>query len=202
MKHLLALALALWASAALAQPVTQPSPVGAAGAYNSSAPTCTTGNFCWLQLDVNGNLKTVAAGTPTGTSDVNIKQVQGAAPSATNPLWVAPATASTPWATTQVSAATGGATYLNIAAGQATTVVKGTPGTLYAIVLNSAATATNTTVVYDNATGAGTVIGRPAVVTATVPSTLSYGPNGIAFALGLTIITATANGGDMTVVFK
>lgn len=97
------------------------------------------------------------------------------------------------------ASATGGYSFLNIAAGQATTVVKASAGTLHAIVLNSAATATNTTIVYDNATGAGTVIGRPAVVTATVPTTLIFD---LAFANGLTIITATANGGDMTVVYK
>ena len=97
------------------------------------------------------------------------------------------------------AAATGGYSFLNIAAGQATTVVKASAGTLHTIVLNSAATATNTTVVYDNPSGAGTVIGRPAVTTATVPTTLTYD---LAFANGLTIITASANGGDMTVTYK
>ena len=94
---------------------------------------------------------------------------------------------------------TEGLSYLNIAAGQATTVVKASAGVLHSIILNSAAAATNTTVVYDNAAGAGTVIGRPAVTTATVPTTLLYD---VAFANGLTIITATANGGDMTVCYR
>lgn len=100
------------------------------------------------------------------------------------------------------AATTGGASFLNIAAGQATTTVKSGAGTLYAIVLNSAATATNTTTVYDNTAASGTVIGRPAVTTATVPTTLTYGVTGLAFATGLTIITATANGGDMTIMYK
>ena len=95
--------------------------------------------------------------------------------------------------------ASGGYSFLNIAAGQATTVVKASAGTLHSITLNSAATATNTTVVYDNPTGVGTVIGRPNVVAATVPTTLIFD---LAFANGLTIITATANGGDMTVTYK
>lgn len=98
-------------------------------------------------------------------------------------------------------ATTGGASFLRIAPGQATTTVKSGAGTLYAITLNSAATATNTTTIYDNTAGSGTIIGVPAVTTATVPTTLSYGP-GLAFATGLTIVTATANGGDMTVVYK
>lgn len=99
----------------------------------------------------------------------------------------------------QGASATGGYSFLNIAAGQATTVVKASAGTLHSIILNSAATATNTTVVYDHPSGVGTVIGRPAVTTATVPTTLTYD---LAFANGLTIITATANGGDMTVTYK
>ena len=97
------------------------------------------------------------------------------------------------------AAATGGYSFLNIAAGQATTVVKASAGTLHSISLNSAATATNVTTVYDNASGAGTVIAIPNVVAATVPTTLLFD---LAFANGLTIITATANGGNMTVTYK
>lgn len=99
----------------------------------------------------------------------------------------------------QAASASGGYSFLNIPAGQATTVVKAGAGTLHSIILNSPATATNTTTVYDHPSGAGTVIGRPNVVAATVPSTLLYD---LAFANGLTIITGTADGGDMTVVFK
>lgn len=101
--------------------------------------------------------------------------------------------------TSSAASAIGGYSFLNIAAGQATTVVKASAGVLHSIILNSAATATNTTIVYDNASGAGTVIGRPAVTTATIPVTLLYN---LQFANGLTIITGTANGGDMTVVYK
>lgn len=90
-------------------------------------------------------------------------------------------------------------TYKNIAAGQATTVVKASAGYLHSITLNSAATATNTTVVYDNASGSGTVIARPAATTATVPTTLTYD---VYCPLGITIITATANGSDMTVSYR
>ena len=103
------------------------------------------------------------------------------------------------WTVSSPALATGGYTYLHIPAGIATTVVKASAGTLHSIVLNSAAVATNTTTIYDNASGAGTIIGVPAVTTATVPTTLIYD---IAFALGLTIITAVANGGSMTICFK
>lgn len=154
-----------------------------------------------LTVDVNGNLCSAASITPSGTQNTNLTQILGATPSPTNPLWVSPATGAT-FPVSPAAAATGGATYARIAAGQATTIVKASAGTLYAICLNSAATATNTTNVYDNASGVGTVIATPAATTATVPTCLNYGPFGVAFALGLTIITATANGADMTVSYK
>lgn len=48
-----------------AQNVTNPSPpFSVNGAYNASPPTCTTGLGCWIQTDINGNLKVTAAGSP------------------------------------------------------------------------------------------------------------------------------------------
>ncbi len=95
MRKLLLLALALLAPPAWGQAVTGPTPTAPAGAYNTVAPTCTTGQFCFLQVDVNGNLKTSATITPSGTQNVNLTQILGAAPSLTNPLWVFPATGAT-----------------------------------------------------------------------------------------------------------
>lgn len=92
-----------------------------------------------------------------------------------------------------------GFTYKQIAAGQTTTVVKASAGVLHTITLNGAATATNVTTVYDNASGSGTVIAIPAATTATVPTTLTYD---VAFLLGLTIITTTANGANMTIAYR
>lgn len=98
-----------------------------------------------------------------------------------------------------VANAGGGYTYSHIAAGTATSVIKNGAGFLHTITFNSAASATNVTTIYDNASGAGLVIGIPAATTITFGETLTYD---IAFTLGLTIITTTANGGDMTVAFK
>ena len=98
-----------------------------------------------------------------------------------------------------VAATTGGYSFLNIVAGQATTVVKASAGYLRSITFNSAATATNVTTVYDHASGAGTVIAIPAVTAVTAPVTVVFD---VACAAGITIITATANGGNMTVVYK
>jgi len=64
-----ALFLSLWlASAALAQQVTNPSPnAGIYGAYNAGAQTCVTGTGCWVQTDLNGNLKVaIASGGGSG----------------------------------------------------------------------------------------------------------------------------------------
>lgn len=157
-------------------------PVKVGCVYNSTLPTFTNGQRGDCQIGTRGSLA-VQIRAPDGTA--------GASVSAEGGLYTSP-----------LASALGAASFLNIAAGQATTVVKASAGTLYSLCLNSAATATNTTIVYDNASGAGTVIGRPAATTATVPTCLSYGPVGLAFANGLTIITATANGSDMTVSYK
>ena len=52
----LALALALVPCVALAQNVTNPADAAVSGAYNTTTPTCTAGQFCRLQTDINGNL--------------------------------------------------------------------------------------------------------------------------------------------------
>lgn len=89
--------------------------------------------------------------------------------------------------------------FLNIVAGQATTVVKASAGTLHAIVFNGPATATNVTNVYDHASGVGTIIATPLATAVVGPVTVVFD---VAFANGLTIITGTANGANMTVVYR
>ena len=139
-----------------------------------------------VELPTNG---TGVVGLNAGSAIIGNVRVDQTTPGATNGV-------------SPVAAAAGGASFLNIAAGQATTTVKSGAGTLYAIVLNSAATATNVTTIYDNTAGSGTVIAIPAVTTATIPVTLDFGPTGLAFGTGLTVVTATANGGNMTFVYK
>lgn len=85
----------------------------------AAAPTYIEGDVAGLSQDLSGGLRVSASFSPSGTQDINIKQVQGAVPSATNPIWVAPATASTPWVVTGSgtagSAATGVVTVQGIA---------------------------------------------------------------------------------------
>lgn len=204
--------------------------VSPVGKVSTAAPTYTAGDVAGISLDTGGAVRVSLAASPTidigdvtllaGSAIVGKVGIDQTTPGTTNAVAVitgqngvaggaGPVSATTQRvviATDQTSipvsqgaSATGGYSFLNIAAGQATTTVKSGAGTLHAIVLNSAATATNTTTIYDNTAASGTVIGRPAVTTATVPTTLIYD---LAFATGLTIITATANGGDMTVMYK
>ena len=92
-----------------------------------------------------------------------------------------------------------GHSFLNIAAGMATTTVKSGAGVLEAIVFNGPAAATNTTTVYDNTAASGTVIAIPLATAIVSPTTVRYG---LAFSTGLTVITATANGANMTFIYR
>lgn len=102
-------------------------------------------------------LPVTATVTPSGTQDINIKQIQGAVPSATNPLWVAPATASTPWAValpttpliasgsgvvnTPTSVSTGATTRASGTAAASSLVLKASAGNLYDLKVTIGATA-------------------------------------------------------------
>lgn len=70
-----------------------------AGAANAQTPQTVrlcagTQPNCAL-ISAANPLPTTATITPSGTQDINIKQIQGAVPSLTNPLWVFPATGAT-----------------------------------------------------------------------------------------------------------
>lgn len=91
------------------------------------------------------------------------------------------------------ASATGAYSYNHIST-DTTTTVKSGAGTLHTICINTLA-ATGTATVYDNTAGSGTVI---AVITAGAIGTLTYD---LAFATGLTIVTAVA-APDITVTYK
>lgn len=89
--------------------------------------------------------------------------------------------------------------YLNVAAGTATTTVKAAPGILVAIVINTKGAASNTLTVYDNASAAsGTKIAT--IDTTTAVQSLNFG--GVYFRNGLTLISATGTGADYTVIYQ
>lgn len=79
----------------------------------------------------------------------------------------------------------------------ATTVVSANPGTLAAICINTKGATANTATVYDNTAGSGTKI-------ATIDTTAAVGclRYDVAFATGLTVVTATGTAPDMTVTWR
>lgn len=86
--------------------------------------------------------------------------------------------------------------HTRIAAGTATTVVKAASGTLHAIVINTSGAASNTITVYDNTAGSGTVV---ALIDGTsVPKTLLYDADMLT---GITIVSATGTGADLTILW-
>jgi hypothetical protein len=87
-------------------------------------------------------------------------------------------------------------TYANIVAGTAATLVKTGAGTLKRLCINTKGASANTIKVYDGLSAAGTLI-------ATIDGTSDRDHNyDVAFGTGLTIVSATGTGADMTVVYR
>lgn len=197
--------------------------------YNASTPSLTDGQEVSLQTDINGNLIVTAIG---GVAATSLGKAEDAAHSsgdtgvqmlavrndvaaalagttldyiplttdANGALWVSQATALAGEdlvANKMVNETR--FSFLNIAAGQATTTVKTGAGVLHSITFHGAATATNTTTIYDNSAASGTLIAIPVATAVTAPVTVIYD---LAFSTGLTVITATANGCNMTFCFR
>jgi hypothetical protein len=77
-----------------------------------------------------------------------------------------------------------------------TTTAKSGSGLLHSITINTSGASSNTITVYDNTVGSGTVL---AVIDGDVsPTTLYYD---VAFATGLTLVTATGTSADITVSY-
>lgn len=88
-------------------------------------------------------------------------------------------------------------TYLNIAAGAATTVVKSGAGTLSKVCINTKGASSNVLTVYDNTAGSGTKIAVLDTTTAVVCQAYD-----VAFATGLTVVSATGTGADLTIAYR
>lgn len=80
--------------------------------------------------------------------------------------------------------------------GQATTVIRSTPGILHTITFNKP-TATGVVTIYDNTAASGTKIGTITIPASPMPVTLTYDAH---FTIGLTIVTGTADS-DITVTY-
>lgn len=181
-RSLLALILALAPLTALAQggPGVILYCYSGSGSLAQAAP-CTAAN----------PLATTATITPSGTQNVNITQVLGAAPSATNPIWVSPATASTPWAVTGSgtagSAAAGVVSVQGIASMTPVQVSQATASNLNATVVG-----TGTFAVQAAATQSGTWTVQPGNTANTTGWRVENGPYSYGRATADAQIKATA----------
>ena len=78
-----------------------------------------------------------------------------------------------------------------------TTVVKSGAGILHSVTVNTKGSGSNTGVIYDNTAGSGTVIAS--IDPTAAVGTLVYD---LAFATGLTIVTATGTQADLTITYR
>ncbi|OGM06045.1 hypothetical protein A2125_01490 [Candidatus Woesebacteria bacterium GWB1_43_5] len=139
--------------------------------YNSTAPTLSDGDASALNVDSSGNQKITLATTIAGEDIAN-----------------------------DVTKVEQRFSYLNITlAAPTTTVVKSGAGFFHALTINTPA-ATGVITMYDNTAGSGTLIGA-----ITQPAALLQNSNtviyDVSFAVGLTIVTATA-AQDLTVSYR
>ncbi len=138
---------------------------------NASAPTFSEGSTNALSSDLSGNLRVTLGTLISGEDQANN--------------------------VVKVEERFG---YLNIVlAAPTTTTVKSGAGFLHAIIVNKAA-ATGVITVYDNTAASGTLIATITQPAAVVESQFSLTYD-VAFATGLTIVTATA-AQDITVSFR
>ena len=86
---------------------------------------------------------------------------------------------------------------LNIPAGTATTLVKTGPGMLHSVTINTKGASSNTLKIYDGVDANGTLL-------ATIDTTVTWGPlpYDIGFQIGLTLVSATGTGADITVSYR
>ncbi len=85
----------------------------------------------------------------------------------------------------------------HIGAGTATTTIKTGVGILHAITFNTKGASSNTLTVYDNTAASGTVIAI--IDTTDKVTTLFYD---CPFLIGLTVISATGTGADVTIMWE
>lgn len=161
----------------------------------------------WQPLSASNPMPVSATITPSGTQNVNITQLAGAAPSLTNPLWVIPATGAsfavtgTFFQATQpvsgtVTSNTGGNSYTHITTA-ATTVIKSGAGVLHTVCVNALGTVASAVTV-DDAVSATT----PTI--AVINSLLLSGCQtyDVAFSTGLTLVTTGTIAPDITVSWR
>lgn len=176
------------------------------GIYNTSAPTLTNGQQAAFQFDVNGQLKTTATATLSGTVQV-VGNVASAAADSGNPVKIgAIYNSSLPSLTSgnRVDLQTNKFGELVIVNrnkftnihGAATTTVKSGAGRIAALCYNGG-TGSSSAVLYDNTAGSGTIIAQFSPSSGT-PICMHYDAD---FATGLTVVT-TVSATDLTITYQ
>jgi hypothetical protein len=148
-----------------------------------------TGPSSWLPWSTANPCPVSATFTPSGTQNVNITQILGAAPSLTNPLFVSPATGAT-FPVSGTVTATPGSQYPSGAVPLTATAT----GTTAATVATLSGTAGKTTYIcgFTISADATTALAAAATVTGTISGSLNYIQNvGAATAAG--VLTQTFN---------
>lgn len=171
----------------------------------------------WQPLSAANPMPVSATFTPSGTQNVNISQVLGAAPSLTNPLWVIPATgasfavtgtffqATQPVSGTVQIGNTPNTTPILVQqsftpteiATSTTTTVKSGAGVLHGITINTKGTVASTITIYDNTAASGTKI---AIIDSLNLSGSFFYDAG--FSTGLTVVTTGTLAPDITVLWR
>lgn len=185
-------------------------PVKVGGVYNTTISALTAGQRSDLQVTSRGSLKIVNTAsdgltqqgflaTPSDASantGANLSSTGAFGFVFNGTTWDRARGDATAGQYVQLRAATtGGYSFSNISTNTTTTVKSGA-GTLHSIVINTLGTA-DTITVYDNTAGSGTKIAT--INAALSQSTLIYD---VAFATGLTLVTAGTTAPDITVTYK
>lgn len=201
-------------AAAPASASEYPVPIG--GKYNATSPTYTDGDRVQAQFTSLGGLRTklmASATADVNTFNFNTDSALIINSSAFNMLGVVSLSGvlgpSSTWERMRSIAASfgsddgvaasevAGSPFSRISTNTTTTVKSGA-GILHKIVINTKGASANIATVYDNTAGSGTVIAIIDTVNLN-PQSLIYD---LAFATGLTIVTATGTAADITVVYR
>lgn len=188
-------------------------PVAVGGIYRATQPTYTDLDRAQAQFDVNGNLRiTPMVGTTAAAASTTNGDLLGTSGTANNPVVnsvgrLAGATAferarsiggSFGSGTGVAAVESAGSPYVHISTNASTNAIKSGAGILHKVCVNTKGASANVATVYDSLTATGTVIAVIDTTTANV-ACMNFD---LAFATGLSVLTATGTAADLTVTYR
>lgn len=193
--------------------VASGNPVPAGCDYNLTPPTYASADRATLQCDVRGNTKVFVVGVNVARADdvtnasyvlVSTPGASGALLGVANSLFDGTNLDSQRSIVGSLGVATGvaaveaaGSPFSHIATNTTTTVKSGA-GIFHKMCVGTKGASANTATIYDNTAGSGTVI----AIVDTVNITSQCLQFDLAFATGLTVVTATGTAADLTFVYR